>query len=158
MKPDERIDEDFQSLEEMKSGAQLVKVQIEEKSSESQSHFKFPTKKRRFKPQIKSATAPPKWTIKEKIKNKHKHKLEIPTKTKVETTEKTDDVENKKDQPDKVEKDREADPPLEAEEREIGGIEVKVEIKNNDKHPSKEDVEEEEIEASEEILGEDQLR
>ena len=65
----ERIDKDFESFEEAtKSGAQLVKVEIEEKSSES---FKFPTKKRRFKPQIKSAAAPPKWSIKENFKNKH---------------------------------------------------------------------------------------
>ena len=85
----ERIDKDFESFEEAtKSGAQLVKVEIEEKSSES---FKFPTKKRRFKPQIKSAAAPPKWSIKENFKNKHKH--ELPTKTKVETTDKsTEDI------------------------------------------------------------------
>ena len=81
----ERIDKDFESFEEAnKSGAQLVKVEIEEKSSES---FKFPTKKRRFKPQIKSAAAPPKWSIKENFKNKHKH--ELATKTKVETTDKS---------------------------------------------------------------------
>ena len=120
VQPAERTDQDFQSLEEMnaKSGGQLVKVQIEEKSSES--HFKFPTKKRRFKPQIKSATASPKWTIKEKFKNKHKHKLEIQTKTKVETTDKTNDVENKNQQLKNIGKDPITEPPMEA------AVEVKV--------------------------------
>ena len=153
VRPDERIDGDSQSLE-LKSGEQLVKVQIEEKSSEN--HFKFPSKKRRFKPQIKPAAAPPKWTIKEKIKNKHKHKLEIPTKTKVETTEKTDDVENKEQQMKKV------DPPVEAEKPEIiSSKEKKVVLvakkkENDDKHQTEEGIEKEDVEASEEILGEDQ--
>ena len=100
----ERIDKDFESFDEAaKSGAQLVKVEIEEKSSES---FKFPTKKRRFKPQIKSATAPPKWSVKENFKNKHKHK--VPTKTKVETTDKsTEDIAKMKNNTDnKKGKDR----------------------------------------------------
>ena len=139
----ERRDKDFESFEEAtRSGAQLVKVEIEEKSSES---FKFPTKKRRFKPQIKSAAAPPKWSIKENFKNKHKH--EVPTKTKVETTDKsTEDIVKMKNKTDnKKGKDKlvttEATP--ESGEMNKNGTEGVVENKENI--------------VSEEILGKGQI-
>ena len=56
--------------------AQVVKVRIEEKSSEvtaaAPPAVLFPTKKRRFKPQIKPTAVSQKWSIKDKLKNKNK--------------------------------------------------------------------------------------
>ena len=73
-KIESRIDKDFESLEEAQkeTGSHLLKVHIEEKSSESTSPILFPTKKRRFKPQIKSTAVSQKWSIKDKLKNKNK--------------------------------------------------------------------------------------
>ena len=136
----ERIDKDFESFEEAtKSGAQLVKVEIEEKSSES---FKFPTKKRRFKPQIKSAAAPPKWSIKENFKNKHKH--ELPTKTKVETTDKsTEDIAKMKNKTENKKRKDKVKVPSESDEMKKNVTDAVVEIKENI--------------VSEEILGNGQI-
>ena len=72
------------------SGAQVLTVSIQEKSSET--NVRFPTKKRRFKPQIKPTAGSQKWSIKEKLKNKNK--LQISSVTKGKTKEKHENVKN----------------------------------------------------------------
>ena len=76
--------------EEEEEGAQVLTVNIQEKSSEND--VRYPTKKRRFKPQIKPTARSQKWSIKEKLKNKNK--LQISSVTKGKTKEKHENVKN----------------------------------------------------------------
>ena len=86
----ERAEQRAEESEE-DSGAQVLTVSIMEKSSET-NNARFPTKKRRFKPQIKPTAGSQKWSIKEKIKNKNK--LQVSSVTKGKTKEKPENVKN----------------------------------------------------------------
>ena len=84
-RPEQRVEDS-----EEDSGAQVLTVSIQEKSSET--NARFPTKKRRFKPQIKPTAGSQKWSIKEKLKNKNK--LQVSSVTKGKTKEKHENVKN----------------------------------------------------------------
>ena len=84
-RPEQRAEES-----EEDTGAQVLTVNIQEKSSETD--VRFPTKKRRFKPQIKPTAGSEKWSIKEKLKNKNK--LQVSSVTKGKTNEKHEIVKN----------------------------------------------------------------
>ena len=88
-KKEEESDEEMETLTK-EPGAQVLTVNIQEKSSES--NVRFPTKKRRFKPQIKPTAGSQKWSIKEKLKNKNK--LQVSSVTKGKTKERHENVKN----------------------------------------------------------------
>ena len=89
-RPEQRAEES-QEDEDDDKGAQVLTVSIQEKSSEN-NDVRFPTKKRRFKPQIKPTAGSQKWSIKEKLKNKNK--LQVASVTKGKTKEKHENIRN----------------------------------------------------------------
>ena len=91
-RPDKKEEESGEEMETLtkEPGAQVLTVNIQEKSSES--NVRFPTKKRRFKPQIKPTAGSQKWSIKEKLKNKNK--LQVSSVTKGKTKERHENVKN----------------------------------------------------------------